>query len=78
TLNTVVEAEKVAIAAAAQSKANADKLAEAAKPTPEEMSAIQTAEAEFKAANDQLAALQNRVERLKGIQSQLASATAQN
>ncbi|MCA8998430.1 MAG: hypothetical protein KDA80_15640, partial [Planctomycetaceae bacterium] len=50
TLNTVVEAEKVAIAAAAQSKANADKLAEAAKPTPEEMSAIQTAEAEFKAA----------------------------
>lgn len=77
-LAVAVEAEKAAALAAQQAKEAAEKAVAAAKPSDDENKAIQAAEAEAKSAADRVVELEARANRIKNVQSQLASATAAN
>ncbi len=72
----LVAAEKITVADLAAKKANSDKLVAAAKPTPDETKAVAAAQAEATASQAALNSLQDRVNRIKAFQAQVASATA--
>lgn len=77
-LAKLIEAETTAVALMATTKAEADKLVAAAQPTADEQKAIQAAQAEATAAEAELKALEERVTKMKSIQSQVASATTKS
>lgn len=74
TLAKLVELEKTALADKAEKQAIADKLLAEAKPTDEEQKTLQAAQAALSNLETELKSLEERVKRMKEIQTQVASA----